>query len=114
MIWHSLESLPGLNAVASSWQRRVGEQFDIFKSAFLQPRPEAAQFFPCAKCGCAHEVTIHAPNDIVAVCACDPWNCGEINLALADIEILELNWAKLARALCKAFSLEGRAADVGL
>src|ERR1043165_5335335 len=114
MNWHALESIPGLNAVPAIWHRRIGAQFDEFRSAFLQSRPETARVFPCPKCGCAHEITVQTPDDIVAVCACDPWNCPDLKLTLADIQILELNWAKLGRALCQAFSLEPRAAEIGL
>jgi len=114
MNWHALESIPGLNAVPAIWHRRIGAQFDEFRNAFLQSRPETARFFPCQKCGCAHEITVQTPDDIVAVCACDPWNCPDLKLTLADIQILELNWAKLGRALCQAFSLEPRAAEIGL
>jgi hypothetical protein len=111
-IWPALET--GTNAIPSVWRERIGAQFDTVRNAFLQSKPEPAQYFHCRKCGCAHQVTIHAPGDIVAVCTCDPWNCDELMLTAADIEILELNWAKLARALCKAFGLNARTADLGL
>src|SRR6266516_2677868 len=109
--WSSLEVTT--NAVPSIWRRRVGEQFEVFRRAFLQVRPGSAQSFPCRKCGCAHDVVIHGPGDIVAVCACEPWNCPDLKLTPVDIEILELNWSKLARALCKAFGLAARPADPG-
>ncbi len=112
--WSSLESLPGLNAIPSIWREKLGGQFDLFRAAFLQTRPVPAQSFPCRRCGCAHDVTIHAPGDIVAVCACDPWNCDDLVLTADDIQILELNWSKLARSLCKAFGLDARPVDIPL
>ena len=109
MPWSSLES--STSAVPAVWRRRIGAQFEVFRTAFLQSRPEPARFFPCQKCGCAHEVIVHAPEDIVAVCACEPWNCADLKLTPADIQILELNWPKLARALCKALGLAARSVD---
>ena len=109
-LWSALET--SLDAIPSVWRERTGAQFDIIRRAFLQTRTEPAQIFPCRKCGCSHDVTIHAPGDIVAVCRCDPWACDEIVLTAADIEILDLNWSKLARALCKAFGLDHRPADL--
>jgi len=111
-LWTALEL--GTGAIPSVWRERAGEQFDTIRSAFLQPRPEPAKSFPCRKCGCAHNVTIYAPDDIIAVCACESWNCDDMILTPADIEVLELNWAKLGRALCKAFGLDARTADLGL
>src|SRR5260221_3332211 len=112
-VWSSLEPLPGLNAIPSVWSEKLGEEFNLFKAAFLQPRPAPAQSFPCRNCGCAHDVTIHGPGDIVAVCACDPWNYDDLILTPGDIEILELNWSKLARAVCKAFGLAVKLEDYG-
>jgi len=111
-IWTALEI--GTGAIPSVWRERAGDQFDTIRSAFLQPRPEPAKSFPCRKCGCAHNVTIYAPDDIIAVCACESWNCNDMILTAADIVVLELNWAKLGRALCKAFGLDARTADLGL
>src|SRR2546421_7547366 len=110
--WSAFPSLPGLNAVPSVWRRHLGQQFEGFKRAFLVPRAEFAQSFPCSKCGCSHDVTVHAPNDIIAVCACDSWNCDDLLLTPADIQILELSWPRLGRALCKAFGLEAKPAEL--
>src|SRR5437762_10612316 len=63
MPWSSLES--STTALPSVWRRRIGAQFEVFRAAFLQSRPEPARFFPCQKCGCAHEVIVHAPEDLV-------------------------------------------------
>jgi len=112
--WSALEL--GTSAIPAIWRARIGAdaQFDLFRSSFLQTRPEPATSFPCRRCGCAHAITIHAPNDIVAVCTCDPWNCDDIFLTAADIQVLELNWPTLARALCQALGLDSRPADLPL
>jgi len=112
--WSALEL--GTSAIPAIWRERIGAdaQFDVFRHSFLQVRPEPATSFPCRRCGCAHRITVHAPNDIVAVCTCDPWNCDDLILAAADIQVLELNWPKLARALCQALGLDARPADVAL
>jgi len=113
-IWSALEL--GTSAIPAIWRSRIGAdaQFDLFRSSFLHARSEPATSFPCRRCGCAHAITIHAPNDIVAVCTCDPWNCDELILTAADIQVLELNWPKLARALCQALGLDSRPADLAL
>jgi len=138
--WRALESLPGLNAVPAVWREKLGEQFDVFARSFFLPRPGPAQYVPCRKCGCSHEVVsfaslspapsvIHHPPSLprrntaeagaiqpslVAICTCDPWNCDHLVLTPTDVEILELHWGKLARALCKAFALDCKAAEFGL
>src|SRR5437870_114825 len=99
-LWQTIEL--ATDAPASIWRERLGASFNPISTAFLTARRDPAQFVPCRKCGCAHEITIHAPNDIAAVCTCDPWNCNDISLTAADLEIFELDWHKLARALCRA------------
>ena len=49
----------------------------------------------------------------MAVCVCEPWNCANLILTQADIQVLELDWARLGRALCKAFGLVARPAGLG-
>src|SRR5260221_11920955 len=111
-LWSSL--VESTDALPSIWRERIGDQFPNFKAAFLDASLEPAKSFLCRQCGCGHDVTIHGPGDIVAVCACDPWRCDDLVLTAADIEILELNWPKLARALCRAFGLDAKTADFGL
>lgn len=102
--WQGLEDIRGPAAVASVWRRWVGDDFATIKGAFLQARPKPAASFPCPQeCGCAHEVVRHDDGRIVAACRCDPWNCDDIVLQEADLVVHELNWAKLGRALAKAF-----------
>src|SRR6266446_5127997 len=57
-IWLSLEHIPGLSAIPFVWRQELGDNFDPFKSAFLQSAPDnPAQFVPCPRArGCHHEV----------------------------------------------------------
>jgi hypothetical protein len=56
-VWDALESSRGLTAVAASWRERLGDQFDSFKTAFLQRAPGVAKGMPCPRgCGCTHEI----------------------------------------------------------
>src|SRR5690242_6703987 len=64
--WSALESVPGLSAIPAVWREKMGEHFESFARAFFQARPETAAFYPCRKCRCPHEVTVYAPDDIVA------------------------------------------------
>ncbi len=113
-VWRGLEDVPGVNAVPAVWREKLGAPFEVFRRAFLQPRSEPAQFFPCRRCGCAHEVTVFAPDDIIAVCTCEPWNCSHLRLTAEEVQILELNFTKLGRSLCQALGCDSRAADLGL
>jgi hypothetical protein len=144
MHWRSLEMIRGLSAVPAIWRRHLGEHFEPFKRGFLLPRAEPAKHFPCAKCGCAHEIIMQAdevagtsgvfhgvravgrrdpphPNplpggegdtDVRAVCTCEPWNCADLILSAADIQVLELNWPKLGRALGEVFGLDSKFSDL--
>jgi hypothetical protein len=113
-------------------------QFEIFKSAFLQKQPQLAKGYPCGHCACTHEVYIQtdlpSPNPIgrgtegegsvstidsqvvtiESLCRCDPPTCrhDHVTLTRADVELWSLNWTKLARALCHAFSLNYQFADL--
>src|ERR1051326_7765027 len=51
---------------------------------------------------------------LVAVCTCDPWNCPDLELTLADLVILEWNWARFSRALCRAFGLDAKFVELNL
>src|SRR5436305_5168524 len=68
-VWTCLESGRGLTAVAACWRQRVGEQFDAFKSAFLQRASGVAKGLPCPRgCACTHEIVLEqefpSPNPI--------------------------------------------------
>jgi hypothetical protein len=80
----------------------------------LDRRSETALTYPCPfDCGCAHEIIRHSPNDIVAVCRCERWNCDDLKLTNEDIRLWSLSWARLSRALCQCLGLENKAADLG-
>src|SRR2546430_17721092 len=99
-IWNALEN--GTDALPSIWRDRIGDEFDRVTRTLLDARPESSTYFHCRRCGQAHHVASVGSEDMVAVCTCDPENSDELMLTSADHEILELNWTKLARALCRA------------
>ena len=56
-VWQALESTRGLTAAAASWRERLGDQFDSFKTAFLQRAPGVPKGMPCPRgCACTHEI----------------------------------------------------------
>ncbi len=59
--WPTLERLPSLRAIPSTWRSLMGDEFENFQSAFLQKLPDPAQGFFCEKCYCTHEVIIYGP-----------------------------------------------------
>lgn len=138
-IWPALESTRGLTSVAACWRQRVGEQFEPFRTAFLQRAPGVPKGMPCPRgCACTHEIVVQrefpSPNPIgrgargegqlstinsrpstfTALCRCDPPNCPDIPLTAEDVVLFELSWNKIARALCHVFALDHKPADLGL
>jgi len=123
MNWQVLEAIRGLNAVSAIWGRHLSEHLEPFKRAFLVSQTETAKYFPCEECGCAHEVTSSPLAEekkstsaraasFRAVCTCDPWNCADLMLSEEDVRVWELNWTKLARALCEVFGLNPKFTDL--
>ena len=109
--WRSLEAIPGFSALPSIWRRHLGDDFEIFRAAFLQKKATTVRVFPCPRnCGCAHSITgdtsAASHSAIMAVCRCESSQCGPITLTVAEITPLHLNWAKLGRAISKAFGLD--------
>jgi len=109
--WRSLEAIPGFSALPSIWRRHLGDDFEIFRAAFLQKKATTVRSFPCPRnCGCAHciigEAAPAAQSPITAICRCEPCLCAPLTLTLAEITPLHLNWAKLGRAIGKAFGLD--------
>src|SRR5438309_5573052 len=109
--WRSLEAIPGFSALPSIWRRHLGDDFEIFRAAFLQKKATTVRSFPCPRnCGCAHciigDAAPTSQSPITAVCRCEPSRCAPLTLTVADITPLHLNWAKLGRAICKAFGLD--------
>jgi hypothetical protein len=109
-----LETLPSLNALRSVWRSLGIENFDQLSSLFFQRQAEPGTGYSCSKCGCTHDITVFSPDDIVATCSCESLDCDPIALTAADIEIWELSWTKLARALCRALGLDPKIADLNL
>src|SRR5262245_9045484 len=95
-LWPSLERIRGLSAVPAIWRRHLGEDYAAFNRAFLLVRPEPAKSFPCDQCGCAHEVITCTGSPLPiglggsgvrAVCTCEPWNCADLILSAADVQV---------------------------
>lgn len=113
--WCCLEQLRGLCGVQAGWERYLEDRFPSFRDAFLLARPEPARFYPCPKaCGCAHEVVVHGPNDIVGVCRCENDSCRTLALSAQQVVVWQLNWRRMGQALARALNLEPRFAQTGL
>ena len=113
-MWRCLENVRGLVGVPALWQSWLGGEFAAFNRAYLRKRPGRAESYPCARgCGCAHELVPRADGSFVAVCACDPADCEDFGVTLADAALLELNWARLGCALCGALKCDGRDTELG-
>ncbi len=114
-IWQLLETVHGPASVPAVWKTSLGVNFDTFRELFLRQLPTPAKSYPCPHaCGCAHAVVRHKDDDIVAVCRCEPSHCADISLTPTDIEVLELNWTKLGRAIAKAFGLSRRETETSV
>ena len=104
--WQALETVPGAAAVDAEWKARFGNDYGTAK-AFLRPNGKLASSHPCMVqrgCGCEHEVVVHDPEDIVAVCRCER-GCETFALRRADIVVYELDRQALDTALAKVFDL---------
>src|SRR4051812_28090963 len=109
MNWSFLELLPGLTAVSAVWRRHLGDNFEAFKLLCLQPASRPALSYPCAlptSCSyriepavCVHHPPPLTPQLFTRLCKRDPPRCPPIQVTLADITPLELNWTKLSRAI---------------
>src|SRR5258705_4352043 len=136
--WPALERNSALRAIPSVWREFMGGHFETFQAAFFHKLPEPSQGFFCERCYCTHEVIIYGPEaharaladighgsaslrvsefqslrvSIFATCRCEDRHCPDIPLIPADLEVWALNWPKLGRALCQAFGLNSRFADL--
>jgi hypothetical protein len=105
----------GLAGVPALWRSWLGGDFAVFGSSFLEKRANPATSYPCAQeCGCEHDLVERADGNFVAVCTCDPWNCDDFAVLRAEAALLELNWPRLGRAICKAFECDYRETDLHL
>jgi hypothetical protein len=104
--WQALEAVSGAAAVDAEWKARFGNDYGTAK-AFLRPNGKLASSHPCLVqrgCGCEHEVVVHDPEDIVAVCRCER-GCETFTLQRSDIVVYELDRRVLDAALAKVFGL---------
>jgi len=109
-LWHALESVPGLATVDAEWKALAGPDHDILRS-FLRPNGSLAASYPCARCGCAHEVITHGENDIVAVCRCEA-QCPNITLTKPEIVLYEVNRSALGKAVAAALQISADQAPI--
>ena len=111
-MWQCLERVRGLGAVAEEWRRGLGDDFDVFREAFLLETTRSARSHPCLNgCGCSHEVP---PGSRVAVCQCDPADCEDFEVAEADLLIWDLNCSSLGQALGRALGSTRRVEPAGV
>jgi hypothetical protein len=107
--WRAVEEIPGLAAVLPVWRRRVGEEFESFRTLCLQVGPKPATLYPCPYAtGCAYEICRQPDNSILGLCRTASPFCPNTIFTEEDVLPLHLNWQKLARELCKALSLNSK------
>jgi hypothetical protein len=112
--WSTIETAPGFAAVPAFWQTALGPDHETRRSAFFQRRPALARCYPCLRCGCEHEVVATGPDAFCAVCLCESWNCPDLSLTTADLELWEVSLGKVARAVGAAFGLRQRFCELGI
>jgi hypothetical protein len=110
--WSALESITSLAAIPVVWKQFLGSDYEIFKSAFLDPTPQPATDSPCPRCGCLHEVSPCPDGRISAFCRCHPPGCPPIPLEPRDIAGWQLSWTALIRSLRKCLQLAPSPLDV--
>ena len=106
--WRSLESLFGLAGVTSQWKSLLGPDYDVMKG-YLRPNGQFAMTLPCRArngCGCQHRVVEHSPDNIVAVCQCEPQRCDTFSITRADMAIYEVNLDQFCRDLDIALQVD--------
>ncbi|GEM_PF-1038068 len=108
-VWQCLDEV-GIG-VPAVWQTGMGTDFGLFRKQFMGSRGRSDSF-PCPSgCGCEHRVVPKGEGAFVGVCRCDPWSCDDIPLTPAEVVLLDVNWAKVGWALCKAFDFDVKAGD---
>jgi hypothetical protein len=110
-----LEEVRGLAAVAAEWRQHTGADFEAFKAGFLQKAGRNARSYPCPrKAGCTHEVRPRG-HGFVGVCKDDDGTgCDDILLTIEEIEVWEVNLARLGRAIAQALKCDAKDAKLGL
>ena len=104
--WRAFESVSVAGSVTAEWKARLGPGYEAVM-AFLRPNGKLAASYPCTVCrgcGCAHDVVVHGPEDIVAVCHCER-GCETLALERSDIVVYELDRAALDSAVAGVLGL---------
>lgn len=108
LFWQAMEKVPGLVAVKEDWQRLAGPDY-LLLQGFLRPTGELADSYPCPvpgdACGCRHAVIRHGPDDIVAVCQCDPKRCEILPLSQEATHLLGLDTYLLSEMVAAALGV---------
>jgi hypothetical protein len=113
--WRSLEEVRGLAAVAAEWRRHTGPDFDVFKAGFLQKSGRIARSFPCPhKAGCTHDVHPRGAGFVGVYKDDEGTGCDDILLTKEDVEVWEVNLARLGRAITQALKCDAKDAKLGL
>ena len=142
--WPCLDSLAGQGAVPAVWQRKLGEHFKNFRpflharldfaagypcdncgcnheivlsSPRLGRAPTPLYLEASSIDSCGRSTFDSSRRQIpfaTAVCRCEPWRCDDIVLTAAEVQLLELDWSSLGRALCKALGLDQRPVRLSL
>ena len=113
-LWHCLEALTDGNHVAAEWARLSGEQFPPLR-AFLRDTTKRARVIPCPHgCGCEHEIIERKNGALAALCRCEPCSCDDFAVTAEQATLLELNTAKLGRAIASGFGCDAKDAGLGL
>ncbi|MFN7140428.1 MAG: hypothetical protein ACK4UN_13910 [Limisphaerales bacterium] len=106
-LWNALTVLPTGDAVLEDWKGLLGSQFDVTRP-FLRPTDEQAECYPCThrfKCQCRHNVVVHSPSRIAAVCDCED-GCETIALEPKDLIVWKVDESKLCEAIRSALGLQ--------
>jgi hypothetical protein len=107
--WRCLEEVPSLSAVAAEWKQHAGDAFDAMREGFLQKANRKASSVPCPeKDGCTYQVKPRG-NGFVGICTDDEgMGCDDLPLTLADVEVWEVNFLRLGRAIAKALQCDAK------
>lgn len=112
-LWRTLDRFAVPATVMAEWRMVLDGDF-ADAEPFLRVTQELAEGYPCthpSRCGCQHEVVVHAPDRIVAACRCEERECPSIPLEPTDLLIHGLNFKKLCGALARAFRFDPASAS---
>jgi len=112
-----LESRYAFCDALQGWRLELGEDFEWVHARYLERDSSGPPLtsFPCARrCGCAHELIRLGPEDIAAVCRCEPCRCETIALQPPDLICWNLSWSRLGRSVAQCLGLDARNVDPGI